>query len=97
MISSQTETSGHRVHEAVARESQCHPTDRQSRHSHSRGMPTVQEAGQWFPQLHTAAGKKKKNTQHFTKDFCFHSVVIGLKAGLLEVGSYIFNIVKTCL
>lgn len=67
-ISMQIEAPGHRVHEAVAWESQCHPTDRQSRHPHSRRMPTVQETGQQFPQLLAAAEKNIR--EQFWVLFC---------------------------
>lgn len=46
-VSLQTEASGYWVYETVAWEGERHPTDRKSRHSHPRGVPTVQEAGQW--------------------------------------------------
>lgn len=48
----QIKATRYRVHEAAAWESQCHPADCQSRHPHPWRMPTIQKAGQWFPQQH---------------------------------------------
>lgn len=54
LVSPQIEATGCGVHEAVAREGERDPADRQSRHPDPRGMPALQEAGQRFP-LHSAA------------------------------------------